>query len=65
MRRLYLLLLAFSIMMAGCYPDDFDKASWGPEPELTLSAPGVTLQPAGGSESVTDMACIFLCHKHP
>ena len=53
MRRLYLLLLAFSITMAGCYPDDFDKASWGPEPELTLSAPGVTLQPAGGSESVT------------
>lgn len=53
MRRPYLLLLWMTMALAGCYPDEFEKASWGPEPELTLSSPGVTLQPAGGSESVT------------
>lgn len=53
MRRPYLLLLWMTMALAGCYPDEFEKASWGPEPELTLSSPGVTLQPVGGSESVT------------
>lgn len=53
MRRPYLLLLWMTMALAGCYPDEFEKASWGPEPELTLSSPGVTLQPAGGSELVT------------
>lgn len=53
MRPLYFLLLAFTLTLAGCYPDDFDKESWGPDPVLTFSSPGVTLQSSGGSETVT------------
>ncbi len=53
MRPIYFLLLAFTLMLAGCYPDDFDKELWGPDPVLTFSSPGVTLQPSGGSETVT------------
>lgn len=42
-----------AVMAAGCYPEEFDNKTWGPEPQLELSAPGVTLQPAESSETIT------------
>lgn len=41
------------VMAAGCYPEEFDNKTWGPEPQLELSAPGVTLQPTESSETIT------------
>ena len=40
-----------AVMAAGCYPEEFDNKTWGPEPQLELSAPGVTLQPTESSET--------------
>ena len=42
-----------AVMAAGCYPEEFDNKTWGPEPQLELSAPGVTLQPTESSETIT------------
>ena len=42
-----------AVMAAGCYPEEFDNKTWGPEPQLELSAPGVTLQPTESSEIIT------------
>ena len=42
-----------AVMAAGCYPEEFDNKTWGPEPRLELSAPGVTLQPTESSETIT------------
>ena len=51
--RLFIFCL-LAWLATGCYPEEFDNKTWGPEPELELSTPGVTLQPAeGSSETVT------------
>ena len=46
------LLFLFSIFLWGCYPDDFDKMTWGPEPQLELAVPGVNFQSEAGTVSV-------------
>ena len=54
MRTRIFLLYLLACFAAGCYPDEFDRKTWGPVPELELSTPGVTLQAAeGSSETVT------------
>lgn len=46
------LLFLFSIFLWGCYPEEFDKTTWGPEPLLELAMPGVTFQAEASSQNV-------------
>lgn len=50
--RLFIFCL-LAWLATGCYPEEFDNKTWGPEPQLELSAPGVTLQPTESSETIT------------
>ena len=50
--RLFIFCL-LAWLATGCYPEEFDNKTWGPEPELELSTPGVTLQPTESSETIT------------
>ena len=38
--------------LSGCYPEEFDKTTWGPEPLLELAMPGVTFQAEASSQNV-------------
>jgi len=38
--------------MVCCIPENFDKNTWGPAPQLNISQPGVTLQATAGEQFV-------------
>lgn len=51
-RGVFIQFLILSLLtLWGCYPEDFDKNSWGPDPILELSTLSVVLGPEEGSEA--------------